>query len=111
MTDRVFEAMDHRQVALLCMLDLSKCFDVIPHDRLLTKLQQYGVDTRWFSSYLSDHFQQTMIHSIGVGTVGACSCTPNIQLVGAGNVLCTPKIRQQQPFHFLCINTYVCSLT
>ena len=63
MTDRVFEAMDRRQVALLCMLDLSKCFDVIPHDRLLIKLQQYGVNTRWFSSYLSDHYQQTMIRS------------------------------------------------
>ena len=63
MTDRVLEAMDRRQVALLCMLDLSKCFDVIPHDRLLTKLRQYSVDTRWFDSYLSDHYQQVLVRS------------------------------------------------
>lgn len=62
-TDRVFEAMDRRQVALLCLLDLSKGFDVIPHERLLIKLEQYGVDTRWFSSYLSDHFQQVSVRS------------------------------------------------
>ena len=62
MTDRVYEAMDRRQVAL-CMLDLSKCFDVISHDRLLVKLQQYGIDIRWFSSYLADHYQQVMIRT------------------------------------------------
>ena len=63
MTDRIFEAMDSRQVALLCLLDMSKCFDVIPHDRLLIKLQQYNVDTRWFDSYLADHYQQVVICS------------------------------------------------
>ena len=63
MTDRVYEAMDRRQVALLCMLDLSKCFDVIPYDRLLVKLQQYGVDIRWFTSYLTDHYQQVMMRT------------------------------------------------
>ena len=63
MTDRILEAMDRKQVALLCMLDLSKCFDVIPHDRLLVKLEQYGVDTRWFTSYLDDHYQQVVIRS------------------------------------------------
>ena len=40
-TDKVFTAMDHGQVALLSLLDLSKCFDVIPHDRLRNKLCQY----------------------------------------------------------------------
>ena len=67
MTDRIFEAMDSRQVALLCWLDMSKCFDVIPHDRLLTKLTQYNVDVRWFESYLSDHYQQVVISAPGGG--------------------------------------------
>ena len=61
MSDRIFGAMDNRQVALLCLLDMSKCFDVIPHDRLLTKLKQYNVDVRWFESYLSEHYQQVLI--------------------------------------------------
>ena len=67
MTDRIFEAMDSRQVALLCLLDMSKCFDVIPHNRLLTKLKQYNADVRWFESYLSDHYQQVVISAPGGG--------------------------------------------
>ena len=59
-TDRVFEAMDRREITLLCLLDLSKCFDVVPHDGLLTKLERYNVDTRWFSSYLAGHQQQVV---------------------------------------------------
>ena len=60
-TDKVFSAMDHSDVTLLCLLDLSKCFDVIPHDRLLDKLRLYGVDVRWFDSYLTDHYQKVRI--------------------------------------------------
>ena len=38
-------------------LDLSKCFDVIDHSKLLSKLQAHGVDISWFSAYLRDHTQ------------------------------------------------------
>ena len=38
-TDRALEALAHnRQVALLCLLDKSKAFDVIPHNRLLNQV-------------------------------------------------------------------------
>ena len=62
-TDRVFTAMDRSHVTLICLLDLSKCFDVIPHDRLLCKLRLYGVDVEWFESYLTDHYQQVRIQT------------------------------------------------
>ena len=62
-TDRVFEAMDRKEVTLLCLLDLSKCFDVVPHAGLLQKLELYNVDTRWFESYLADHQQQVVSQS------------------------------------------------
>ena len=52
--------MDSREVALLCMLDLSKCFDVVPHERLLDKMRLYNVDTRWFQSYLTGHYQRVV---------------------------------------------------
>ena len=64
-TDRVFSAMDRGDVTLLSMLDLSKCFDVIPHDALLRKLSLYGVDTRWFGSYLADHYQKDCVKASG----------------------------------------------
>ena len=59
----MFEAMDRREITLLCMLDLSKCFDVVPHNGLLRKLELYNVDTRWFESYLADHYQQVVTQS------------------------------------------------
>ena len=65
--DKVFSAMDHCDVTLICLLDLSKCFDVIPHDRLLNKLRLYGVDIRWFQSYLSDHYQQVRVRTSAGG--------------------------------------------
>jgi len=34
----MFSSTDHSDVTLLCLLDCSKCFNVIPHDLLLCKL-------------------------------------------------------------------------
>ena len=66
-----------RPSTLLCLLDLSKCFDVVPHEGLLRKLELYNVDTRWFASYLGDHYQQvvTQSHS-GSRTVSASLPNP-----------------------------------
>ena len=55
--------MDRGHLSLLCLLDLSKCFDVIPHSQLLSKLQLYNIDTAWFSSYLFGHTQSVSISS------------------------------------------------
>ena len=46
----------------LCVtLDLSKCFDVVPHSTLLEKLCAFGVDIEWFHSYLPGHTQQVRL--------------------------------------------------
>ena len=55
--DRILAASDQGEISLLCLIDLSKCFDIIDHSILLSKLSQYGVDTSWFASYLSGHTQ------------------------------------------------------
>ena len=62
-TNRIFSNMDRGHVSLLCLLDLSKCFDVIPHSQLLSKLSLYGIDPAWFSSYLTGHTQSVSISS------------------------------------------------
>ena len=62
-TNRIFSNMDRGHVSLLCLLDLSKCFDVIPHSLLLSKLQLYGIEPAWFSSYLTGHTQSVCISS------------------------------------------------
>ena len=56
-SDHILSANDRGEISLLCLLDLSKCFDVIDHAKLLTKLELYGIDTAWFSAYLRNHTQ------------------------------------------------------
>ena len=58
LSDFILTAMDNSEIALVVMCDLSKGFDVVNHDLLLSKLRLYNVDTCWFRSYLSDHTQQ-----------------------------------------------------
>ena len=62
LSDFILSAMDDSEIALVVLCDLSKGFDVVNHDLLLSKLKLYNVDTRWFESYLSDHAQQVQYH-------------------------------------------------
>ena len=57
-TDLILEAMD--KISALVLLDLSKAFDSICHEKLLQKLSAVGSSpavVRWFRSYLSDRTQ------------------------------------------------------
>ena len=65
-TDRVYRAMDQGEISILVCLDCSKCFDVIDHSKLLSKLETYGVDTHWLADYFSGHTQQVKIAKDGV---------------------------------------------
>ena len=56
-SDHILAASDRQELTLLCLLDLSKCFDVIDHSMLLSKLQANSIDPTWFSSYLRGHTQ------------------------------------------------------
>ena len=64
-TDKIYQAMDSGDISILVLLDLSKCFDVVPYSKLLEKLSLYGIHTAWFRSYLSGHTQQVKIRSAG----------------------------------------------
>ena len=56
-TDRILAATDRGEISFLCLIDLSKCFDVIDHKLLLDKLALYGIETPWFKAYLKGHTQ------------------------------------------------------
>ena len=64
-TERIYRGMDEGCISILVMLDLSKCFDTVDHQRLLTKLTLYGINVKWFSSYLSGHSQQVKVNGKG----------------------------------------------
>ena len=58
--------MDKKEISALVLLDLSKAFDSICHEKLLQKLSAVGASpavVQWFRSYLSDQTQSVRIHS------------------------------------------------
>ena len=67
MTDKVFKAMDSKELTVIVLLDLSKAFDSIDHRKLLTKLKALGLSLgalEWFKSYLTGRTQQVKIGSV-----------------------------------------------
>ena len=66
-TDLILEAMNKKEISALVLLDLSKAFDSICHQKLLQKLSAVGASpalVQWFRSYLSDRTQSVRIDSV-----------------------------------------------
>lgn len=59
-TDEILKNMDDKKVSVIVLLDMSKAFDSICHDLMLSKLCCIGVSNaacNWFGSYLSQRNQ------------------------------------------------------
>ena len=59
-TDTWYKNIDEKKINISLFLDLSKAFDTINHEILLTKLGKYGINQNelsWFTSYLTGRKQ------------------------------------------------------
>ena len=62
-----FDNIKSKNITGLLLLDLTKAFDAVQHDILLSKLQHYGIRdvvNRFFCSYLPERYQFVSINNI-----------------------------------------------
>ena len=65
--DQLIANMDDKLISSLLMIDLSKAFDTINHELLITKLSIYGVSPsslKWFKAYLTSRRQYVRIDEV-----------------------------------------------
>ena len=88
-TDNILGAMDRGEIALWAMVGLPKCFDMVPHDKLLEKLCLYGIDTFWIKDYLEGHTQQVQLTNSALGSVSRSSIKENsVGVYQGGSLSC-----------------------
>jgi hypothetical protein len=71
-------------------LDITKVFDVINHNLLLSKLELYGLRGKmheWMSSYLKDRTQFVEIQHVGQMTSNLNTFTTSLRAITHGSVL------------------------
>ena len=123
--DRVITCMDHNETPIHIYLDLSKAFDTLDHEIVLTKLQYYGIHgtpLKLVKSYLTNRKPYVEIEdtkskmldiSTGVpqGSILGNYCSSYMSmtlscLARSSNVLCTPTIPllQVRWIHFQITN-------
>ncbi len=61
LSNKLYENKDNRKISLLTLCDLSKAFDSVNHDILISKLNKLGNDNFWFSNYLYKRSQSVRI--------------------------------------------------
>ena len=64
LVDRISDKIDNKEYSIGIFMDLSKAFDTVDHDILLSKLELYGirgVALKWFKSYLEHRTQFVQI--------------------------------------------------
>ena len=84
-TDRWREAIDKSMFTAAAFLDLSKAFDCVNHNILLSKLACYGVtggSLVWFASYLSSRMQSVRLWGSSSGWGLVCAGVPQGSILG-----------------------------
>ena len=63
-TDSIYSNIDEKKISLLTLCDLSKAFDSVSHNILLSKCAKLKIDPFWFENYLTNRSQSVRIDEI-----------------------------------------------
>jgi len=94
-TDNILQGMDDSEITLLTLIDLSRCFDVVDHSMLLTKLRQLQISTGWIQSFLEGHTQRVRVgqtlsepRDITIGTFQGSCLGPLLYNIFSNDIAC-----------------------
>ena len=79
------QALDSNIQTDMIVLDFSKAFDRVPHQRLLKKIHHYGVQGnthKWITSFLQDRTQQVVVDGHSSDTAPVISGVPQGTVLG-----------------------------
>ena len=77
--------LDKRQQHDLIVLDFSKAFDRVPHERLLRKMDHYGIrgnTLEWIRAFLTDRVQQVTVEGATSDSIQVLSGVPQGTVLG-----------------------------
>ena len=77
--------LDKRHQHNMIILDFSKAFDRVPHERLMVKLGHYGIrgaTQRWIRAFLTDRTQQVLVEGATSDSIPVVSGVPQDTVLG-----------------------------
>ena len=85
LVDEILEAMDQRHQVDLIMLDFSKAFDTVAHNKLLLKLEYFGIQLHtysWIRTWLTNRTQKVVVEGETSNNLKVLSGVPQGTVLG-----------------------------